>query len=496
MVALTFIHQVLETVCNIELWTYSFIGLCGLIYLSRDYLKSLLICLQLDGPKALPFIGNTMLILEKDLLTHHVSPAYKKYGSLARVWVFFLPFFAILDPNDIQTVLSSSKHTEKIFFYKLLHNFLGAGLITSGGEKWQNHRKLLQSSFHANILEKFLTTFIDASEVMITKLNAAPNELNITHFVNNCVIDILNESVLGVSKSNKDELVNMDDSPFRQGRVLIPLRLTRPWLLFDWIYRMTENATAELHQKSRLNSFTREMIAMRRDVNNNSERKCLIDYMIEISQKNPDFTDDDIVDEACTFMLAGQDSVGAAVAFCLFLLAQNPKSQQKCYDEIKDLLRVDDQRPFAMHDIRRMRYLEQCIKETLRLYPSVPLIARKLGESIIVGKHKLPAGSNVLIFPFATHRIEKIYPQPEIFDPNRFATDRVESRHPYAYLPFSAGARNCIGHKFALIEMKTIIAQILRHYRLLPVKGKTKIEPIFRITVRAAGGLWIRLERR
>lgn len=183
------------------------------------------------------------------------------------------------------------------------------------------------------------------------------------------------------------------------------------------------------------------MIRIRREGNNNNDRKCMIDYMLEVSQKNPNFTEEDIVDEACTFMLAGQDSVGASVAFCLFLLAQNSDCQQNCYAEIEGILETDRQRSFTMNDIRRMRYLEQCIKETLRLYPSVPMIARKLGESITVASHKLPAGSNILIFPYATHRIEKIYPDPEKFDPSRFESGEVESRHPYAYLPFSAGPR-------------------------------------------------------
>ncbi len=183
------------------------------------------------------------------------------------------------------------------------------------------------------------------------------------------------------------------------------------------------------------------MIKIRREGNNNNDRKCLIDYMLELSQKYPKFTEEDIVDEACTFMLAGQDSVGAAVAFCLFLLAQNPESQQNCYAELEEILGPDNQRPFTMHDIRRMRYLEQCIKETLRLYPSVPMIARRLGEAVTVGSYKLPAGSNVLLFPYATHRIEGIYPDAEKFDPDRFAAKEVDSRHSYAYLPFSAGPR-------------------------------------------------------
>lgn len=168
------------------------------------------------------------------------------------------------------------------------------------------------------------------------------------------------------------------------------------------------------------------------------ERKCLLDFMLEIAKNNPHFDDDDIVNEACTFMLAGQDSVGAATAFCLFLLAQNPECQQKCVDEINEIFEDDNRAP-TMKDIREMRYMEQCIKETLRLYPSVPLIARKLSEDIRCGKYTIPNGSNIMIFPYATHRLHSIYPNPECFDPDRFTPEQCEKRHPYAFIPFSAG---------------------------------------------------------
>lgn len=187
-----------------------------------------------------------------------------------------------------------------------------------------------------------------------------------------------------------------------------------------------------------------QMIKIRRNAIENGEtpkRKCLLDFMLEISKNNPHFTDNDIVNEACTFMLAGQDSVGAATAFCLFLLAQHPDYQQKCLDELYEIFEDDDRAP-TMKDIRDMRYLEQCIKETLRLYPSVPLVARKVAEDIHCGKHTIPCGSNVLIFPYATHRLTSIYPNPECFDPERFSPEQCEKRHPYAFIPFSAGPRN------------------------------------------------------
>jgi cytochrome P450 family 4 len=100
----------------------------------------------------------------------------------------------VFDPEHLQTILGSQKHTEKSFVYKLLHNFLGNGLITSSGEKWLTHRKLIQPTFHLNILEKFIETFAESSQSLYEKLRYQ-NEINITTFINDCVLDILNGNV-------------------------------------------------------------------------------------------------------------------------------------------------------------------------------------------------------------------------------------------------------------------------------------------------------------
>ena len=117
----------------------------------------------------------------------------EKYGTLIRAWVSFLPVFLPMEPEYIQSVLSSHKHTDKIFAYRFMHNFLGKGLITNSGEKWSQHRKYLQSSFHLNMLEKFIDTFADGAQsfsVQIEKRSSKP--INITELVNDCILDILN----------------------------------------------------------------------------------------------------------------------------------------------------------------------------------------------------------------------------------------------------------------------------------------------------------------
>ena len=191
----------------------------------------------------------------------------------------------------------------------------------------------------------------------------------------------------------------------------------------------------------------------------------------------------------------GQDSVGAAVAFTLFLLARHQDQQAKCYEEIERHIGTDCSKPPSAEGIRELRHLEACIKESLRLYPSVPLMARKIGEDVRVGKYNLPTGTEIMILPYATHRLEHIYPDPERFDPERFG-DGAPHQNPYAFLPFSAGPRNCIGYKFAYIEMKTVIARVLQNFHLTPAPGKEEVQPIFRMTLRARGGLWVKMTPR
>lgn len=240
------------------------------------------------------------------------------------------------------------------------------------------------------------------------------------------------------------------------------------------------------------------MVAQRRKQleNGPTNRQCLVDFMLKISEKCPEFTEEDIINEANTFMLAGQDSVGASVAFTLALLANHKDDQEKCMRELEEIFPHHDNRNPTLADLREMKYLEQCIKESLRLYPSVPILARTITEDIKMGDHVLPTGSTALLNVFSTHRLPHYYPEPEKFDPDRFSPENCEKRNPYAFIPFSAGPRNCIGYRYALIEMKTILSTILRNYSLHSVPGKEEIKATFRITLRAQGGLWVKFQKR
>lgn len=112
-----------------------------------------------------------------------------------------------------------------------------------------------------------------------------------------------------------------------------------------------------------------------------------------------------------------------------------------------------------------------------------------------LGEHTLPAGCTVFISPYTTHRLEHHYKNPTQFDPDRFSAENLEKLHPFAFIPFSAGPRNCIGYKFALIEIKMIVSTLLRRFHVYTLHNK-QLNISYRITLRAKGGVWLRLELR
>ena len=167
--------------------------------------------------------------------------------------------------------------------------------------------------------------------------------------------------------------------------------------------------------------------------------------------------------------MKGHDTVATAIHFLCYTLALNPTIQRTCQKEI-DLLFQQQQGEYLQFECvqSELKYLERCILETLRLFPPAFTFIRKLSSPLAIEHQgdtiRLPSGTSIVIFPYLTHRKAEYYPHPEKFDPNRFLPEEQAKRHPYTYLSFSAGSRNCLGMKFAMMEMKTIAAHILRNF--------------------------------
>nr|CAI5840714.1 unnamed protein product [Callosobruchus analis] len=452
----------------------------------KNYLRTVQLAFRLKGPPALPILGNVLTVNDAKKLEELGTNASQMYGSLFRCWISIVPFIWVYEPEHLKIILGSSKISRKNVFYSILHNFVGQGLITNNGYRWRKNRKLIQPYFHINILESYIDVFLENAHKFTNEfLKYGKDSINVTSSINRCVLNTLHESILGVPVD--------DDSPYRKGEVMLTQRIARPWLLLQSIFNLTPFAEKEYHQKLSLHNYTRKVLEIRKKEYDKSSLRCLLDMFIEIADTNKDFTEEDMINEGVTFMLAGQDSVGAAIAFTLFFLAKHQEVQNRVYEEI-DNLRTESM--ITVTQLNSMKYLEQVIKESLRLIPSVPILSRVLTEDVKLDGEILGRGTNVFISPFITHRLPHYFPDPLKFDPDRFSQENMERMHPYSFIPFSIGPRNCIGYKFALLEIKTILSVFLKQFRITLAKDHDNCTLSYRVTLRAKGGIWLHLHSR
>lgn len=169
--------------------------------------------------------------------------------------------------------------------------------------------------------------------------------------------------------------------------------------------------------------------------------------------------------------------------------------QEKIFEELESIFSGSD-RPTVLEDLHAMKYLERVIKEVMRLYPPVPSIGRILSEDVQLDQYFLPKGTPIKVFIYFLHRDPRFFPEPEKFDPDRFLPENTASRHPYAYIPFSAGARNCIGQKFAMYEAKTLLSSVIRNFKITSVENRDELSLISEIILRTHNGINVKLERR
>jgi cytochrome P450 len=196
--------------------------------------------------------------------------------------------------------------------------------------------------------------------------------------------------------------------------------------------------------------------------------------------------DRQIRDEAVTLFAAGHETTSNALSWTWYFLAQNPDVEARLHAEVDAVL---DGRPPTVDDLKNLPYTEMILKESLRLRPPAwGLAGRTVLEETEIGGYTIPAGSTIFISPYQLHRLPEYFPDPERFDPERFTPENEKKLPRYAYLPFGAGPRVCIGNSFAMMEAHLILATVAQHVRLELVPGQ-EVEMAPLITLTPANGL-------
>uniref|UniRef100_A0A670IR26 Cytochrome P450 4V2 n=1 Tax=Podarcis muralis TaxID=64176 RepID=A0A670IR26_PODMU len=434
---------------------------------------------------------------------------------LLQLWVGPLPFIILYHPETVEVVLSSSKHITKSDPYKFLHPWLGTGLLTSTGSKWRSRRKMLTPTFHFTILDDFLEVMNEQANILVQKLEKHVDKepFDCFLYITLCALDVICETAMGKNigaQQNKDSeyvqaVYRMTD--------LIYKRQRSPWFWSDLLYLMFRQGREHHRTLKILHNFTDNVIEEKArelknqekhgsDVVSNGEqrrrkvRRAFLDMLLNATDDDGNKMNYlDIREEVDTFMFEGHDTTTAAMNWCIYLLARHPEAQRKVHHELDEIFGNSD-RHVTMDDMKQLRYLDCVIKEALRLFPSVPLFARKLSEECYIRGFRVPKGVDALILPFALHRDPDVFPEPEEFRPERFFPENAAGRHPYAYVPFSAGPRNCIGQRFAQMEEKTILATILRRFSVESAQRRDQLDLVGELILRPDKGIWIQLKKR
>ncbi|ODM92192.1 Cytochrome P450 4C1 [Orchesella cincta] len=415
-----------------------------------------------------------------------------EYGPLIRMRTFGEEFVILNNPEMAEKLLSSKeiKHMRKpAIFYDVIRDLTGDSLIMSKGQTWHSRRKLLDKGFTYTALRKYMSIYNSCSKRFITKLadtssNAGcSNYHQINSIVHSCGFEIITEMVMGLNTiSNKDEtdLLFNSFNKLKEAWFMQLMVKSQPWLAPIW--KLYPSARKYKEAVNNISSVMIDRCQAKNDIhlavnNNNESFSNILTLLLKSGLSNQA-----ILDEVKTMIVAGYDTSSATIHFVLFMLAlhqnhqvlmmiligyQNYNTCRKEIDRVFDNPTKCSNGYLSLEALSELKYLERCIHETLRMFPASFIVGRKLELPLKIDEDlEIPVGTNVVVSNLLLHGSSNNFPNPEEFQPRRFLPENCVKRHPFAYLPFSAGPRGCIGMKFSLMETKTVVVHVLREFHI------------------------------
>ena len=470
---------------------------------------------RIPGPPSIPILGCAHIFkfnmeeFSKQILDF--SKDYQKLGlPLTRIWLGPFPVVNTFSPESVKCVLESTTVITKGAEYNILKRWLGTGLLTSTGLKWRTRRKMLTPAFHFSILTRFLSIHDKESQIFVKEIEKyadSDETFDIFPYIKRCALDIISETSMGTKVDAQTDHNHYYVNAVQKMNQL-SFRYTRfPWLWIKPIWYAFGYGSDYDKNLKIVTDFTLKVIGDRRkqffDVAAKKIPKfgekmhyAFLDLLLNLQAEDPlSLNDEDIREEVDTFMFEGHDTTSSGMAWSLWCLAHNLECQERVIEEV-DLIFGNSNRECTTEDLTQLKYLEKCIKEALRLFPPVPMYTRMVFEDLECAGHIIPYGSTVLVSPFILHRDERLYENADSYNPENFSQENIAKRHPYAYVPFSAGLRNCIGQKFAIMEEKTVLSWFFRRYRITSKRPFEYNVPLPEIILKPSKGVPVQIFKR
>jgi cytochrome P450 len=349
-----------------------------------------------------------------------------------------------------------------------LAKYVGQGILTSEGEFWRRHRKMIQPAFHKEKLQQLLGLMYSA---ICKELSGIPKDQTIDIFprMSDLAFQVVAQSLFSTGDLRKDMNRLQEITEVNQQMLIREMR--QPY--FKWWFL----ATGRIRRHLRLSEEARRLLDRLIEIRVKSSRNegDLLDMLLEARYEDGSpMSRRQLIDEVLILFTAGHETTANALSFTLFLLARHPEIQQRAYESVKEV----DLGETGMETLfTGLGFVQQCVEEAMRLYPPVYVIDRvSLAEEELKG-HRFRAGTTWLLSLYELHRHPDLWESPESFNPGRFHPDRKKEYSPF-YFPFGAGPRMCIGNNFAMYEMLLTVGWILQKYQIWTPMETLTLNPL------------------
>ncbi len=389
---------------------------------------------------------------------------FAEYGPVVR-WRGYMDMYLLNNPDDVRTVLTQAwpRYTKRNIDYRVLRQTMGEGLVTSDGEFWARQRRLMQPMFHARVVNGFDAAINRATADLAARWRTRPADeaFALDREMSRLTFRIVGETLFGAGIEEYAEAVaSLLDETNVNPKTLSALLTLWPWL------PVPGNRRFKRHLQL-LDDIVYGLIARRRA--SGEQREDLLGLLLAARDEHEQpMPDRQIRDEAITLLLAGHETSATALDWTFHLLGQHPDVEANLLHELQQVLRGA---PATAADLARLPFLKQVVQESMRLYPPVWGLSRRAEQDAEFGGYRIPKDAYVVVLPYTLHRHPDWWEAPERFDPARFSPARSEGRHSYAYIPFSAGPRACIGIGMSMLEVQLVLAQLLPQFEVRTVPG-------------------------
>jgi cytochrome P450 len=437
------------------------------------------------GPRGHLLLGSIPEIRRDNV--HAFLDIWRRYGDTVRLRGP-VTLYLVAHPDGVKHVLqdNAANYPRPPAVRDRLQAIVGDGLVGAEGAAWVRSRRMAQPAFRRHHLDRFCALFAEATaEVLRAWERAAELGQPLDVEAEMVRVSLAN---LGASLFQADWRRDVERIAPAVTEILA-FANSRLTSVVD-TSRLPLPSTRRFHRRLELlDSILYPMISERRRAPGGDD---LVSMLVDARDEDgARLTDKQVRDETISFFIAGHATIASALTWTWYLLSTHPESWRRLRAQVDEVL---GGRPPGAADLPRLRYATMVVQEAMRLYPPVYLLLRRALADDEVGGYRIPAGADIAICPYVTHRHPAFWDNPEGFDPERFAPEPSGRHHRMAFFPFSGGPRRCIGEGFAQLQLPLVVAMVSQRYRLSLLPARPA-EVGVAVTLRPRVPMLMRVER-